>query len=185
MAQKHSLYWPKAGKIICRIMPAASAVNSYLNNCFRSIKPPGTASTGSYATKHQGRLAYRRDGRPSPISISLSHSANWFAAGIAWGARIGVDIEEVPSPRDYRKIASYLGWKVQLTDTQDFPYKMDDLGSQREVCREQCNVDRKHWVQTTVRCQYTRQGVYFRKLEWDAWLFRRRIVLRCCIEMSE
>jgi phosphopantetheinyl transferase len=54
------------------------------------------------------------------ISVSLSHSGHWVAAGIARGALVGADIEQARFGRDTGKLAAYLGWNLEKGDDAGF-----------------------------------------------------------------
>jgi hypothetical protein len=61
--------------------------------------------------------------KPSRLNVSMAHSADWLAAGVAYEAGIGVDIEWL-RPRDKRsEIADFLDWKAPVRDNQDFHIK--------------------------------------------------------------
>jgi hypothetical protein len=63
------------------------------------------------------------NGKPSQLSVSMAHSADWLAAGVAFEARIGVDIELLKPRGNILAMAEFLGWKVRVHDNRDFHAK--------------------------------------------------------------
>jgi phosphopantetheinyl transferase len=51
-------------------------------------------------------------GRPlADVSVSLSHSADWIAAGLARGGRLGIDVERENPRRRIAAMADWMGWQ--------------------------------------------------------------------------
>jgi len=63
------------------------------------------------------------NGKPSQLDISMAHSADWLAAGVACEARIGVDVERFKPRDNISAMADFLGWKKQVHDNRDFHAK--------------------------------------------------------------
>ena len=75
------------------------------------------------------------NGKLSALNISLAHSANWLAAGVALETQIGVDVGQFKARGNFLKIANYLGWKKRVYDIQDFHTKWT-LGEASAKCSE-------------------------------------------------
>jgi hypothetical protein len=81
--------------------------------------------------KNEWRLYYSasgapclsHNGKPSQLNVSMSHSAGWLAIGVAFEARIGVDIERLKPRGNISAIAAFLGWKERIHDNLDFHEK--------------------------------------------------------------
>ena len=58
--------------------------------------------------------------KPSQLNVSMAHSADWLAVGVASEAGIGVDIEYLKPRDNMLAIADFLGWKVPIRDKRDF-----------------------------------------------------------------
>lgn len=58
--------------------------------------------------------------QPGNISISLARTGDWLAAGVAFDAAIGIDIEQMRARANYRDTAEFLNWKVTVADLQGF-----------------------------------------------------------------
>ena len=51
-------------------------------------------------------------GQPlADVSVSLSHSADWIAAGLARGGRLGIDVERENPRRRIAAMADWMGWR--------------------------------------------------------------------------
>jgi hypothetical protein len=61
--------------------------------------------------------------KPSRLNVSMAHSADWLAVGVAFEAGIGVDIECLRPRDNMLAMADFLGWKVSVRDNQDFHSK--------------------------------------------------------------
>jgi len=62
-------------------------------------------------------------GKSSLFDVSLAHSAEWLAAGMAIEARIGVDVERLRPHKNFSAMANYLDWKVPVRDILEFHEK--------------------------------------------------------------
>jgi phosphopantetheinyl transferase len=53
----------------------------------------------------------------------MTDSADWLAAGVAFEARIGVDVERFRPRGNISAMADFLGWKERVRDNRDFHAK--------------------------------------------------------------
>ena len=63
------------------------------------------------------------NGKPSQLDVSMTDSADWLAAGVAFEARIGVDVERFRPRGNISAMADFLGWKERVRDNRDFHAK--------------------------------------------------------------
>ena len=61
-----------------------------------------------------------QNGMPSELSVSLSHSTDWIAAGISSQVKIGVDVEPIRVRERMSDIAGMFGWQSAVRDIGDF-----------------------------------------------------------------
>lgn len=93
-----------------------------------------------YSDSGAPRLAAYEEGN---LHISMAYSANWLAAGVARGARIGVDIERIKPRKNISEKADFLDWKVPVHDLQDF-YAKWTLWEASAKCAEGSALMRKN-----------------------------------------
>ena len=79
----------------------------------------------STSQRHCWRLKYSASGAPALASgedlfISMSRSGEWLAAGVSYGAGIGVDIECIRPRKNFSATADILNWSITVKNIRDF-----------------------------------------------------------------
>jgi phosphopantetheinyl transferase len=81
----------------------------------------------STADSHCWELKYSASGAPALATgenqclyVSMARSGNWLAAGVAYDAGIGVDIENIKPRTNISEKADFLNWNVPVGDIKDF-----------------------------------------------------------------
>lgn len=72
-------------------------------------------------------LKHSAEGAPSltshtkqNLNVSIARSGDWIAAGVSYGALIGIDIERIKPRLKINEKAEFLNWRVEVADLHDF-----------------------------------------------------------------
>jgi len=120
---------PKARFILARNQSIHSSHQSHRTACRYLLQQ--LLSFTSAVKKDEWKLSHSAsgapclssNGKPSQLDVSLTHSADWLAVGVAFEARIGVDVERFRPRGNISAMVDFLGWKKQVHDNRDFHAK--------------------------------------------------------------
>jgi phosphopantetheinyl transferase len=117
---------PKARFIFARNRGANSSHQSRRTACRyllqQLLSVTSTVKQNEWKLYHSasGAPCLSINGKPPQLDVSMTHSADWLAAGVAFQARIGVDVERFRPRGNISAMADFLGWKGRVRDNRDF-----------------------------------------------------------------
>ena len=85
-----------------------------------SISFPDVDSSWELQRSASGAPCLLQNGKPSRLSVSLSHSTDWIAAGVSSQVKIGIDVEPIRERKRMSAIAGMFGWQEAVRDIGDF-----------------------------------------------------------------